>query len=466
MKNSNFKYIVYGLGISGIATAKFLTSQNFKVIATDDDPNTVEKFKKNSSLNLANLQVLKPDEISFDEESIISFSPGIPLYYPKPHKILDICKQTNAKLKCDIEIFYDLNYHQNNFIGITGTNGKSTTTALTGFIFEQLEINSAIGGNIGVACFDLPQDTQNFYYIFETSSYQLDLISNCKFNIACLTNITIDHIDRHGTFENYIQSKMRIFQNQTKDDYAIICVDNQHSKNVYHKLLNDKHPAFMIATSVNTILENGISVVKNEIFINLKNQHYNLKINPKIKGQHNQENISIALSTIVAYLIKTHQLNQKNLEKIVDIINKFGGLRHRLQNIRSVNNINFINDSKATNAESTLHALKSYDNIYWILGGKAKEGGISILKPYFSKIIKAYLIGESANDFAYFLKQNNVDFEISNTLEIAFKSSYQDALKNNSTEINIILSPACASFDQWKNFEARGDFFYKLVNEI
>jgi UDP-N-acetylmuramoylalanine--D-glutamate ligase len=465
MTYKNNKFVVYGLGISGISTAKYLAQNNYNIIATDDNLLALENFRQKISKNFSNIQILNPHQIIFDSQTIISFSPGIPLHFPTTHKILDICYKTQAKLKCDIAIFQDLN-PQNNYIGITGTNGKSTTTALTGFIFDQLKIPSAIGGNIGLPCFDLPQNQVNFNYIFEVSSYQLDLIPDNKFNIACLTNITKDHIDRHGTFENYQKSKERIFQNQTADDFAIINRDNIYCQKIYQNLININHPASLISISTQKILENGISIINENIFVNLQKQKFKFTFNPFIKGQHNLENIAFALAISVCYLIKNHQFSEIKIHEIIKIIEKFTGLKHRLQNIRFHQNINFINDSKATNAESTENALKSYNNIFWILGGKAKEGGISILKPYFSKISKAYLIGESADDFAKFLQQNNVVFEISKTLETAFKSAYQDALKVNSSTQNIILSPACASFDQWKNFEERGDFFCKLVNEI
>lgn len=465
MSTNNYQYVVYGLGISGISTATHLANKNFSVIATDDNISALENFRQKTSKDFPNIKILQPDQISFDKNSIISFSPGIPLYFPKPHPILDILTKTQAQLKCDLAIFYDLNL-QNNFIGITGTNGKSTTTALIGYIFNNLNIPSQIGGNIGIPCFELPQDQQNFYYIFETSSYQLDLISNTKFNIACLTNITPDHIDRHGTFENYIKSKKRIFQNQTHDDFAIICIDNPNCKKIYLDLIAKNHPAFMIATSTNSILENGLSIINDNVYINLANQQFEFKIQPFIKGQHNLENISIALSTAIAYLIKNQQFNLNNIEKIIKIIEKFSGLKHRLQNVRNIDNINFINDSKATNAESTENALKAYDNIFWILGGRAKDGGINSLVPYFSRIVKAYLIGESAEEFAKIFKNHQVDFEISKTLETAFKSSYEDCKKSDLKIKNILLSPACASFDQWKNFEERGDYFCKLANEI
>ena len=457
------KIIVYGLGISGISTAKALNDKNFQIIATDDNREAIEvNAQKYQKINFKNCE-----EISFDKDTLISFAPGIPLYFPKPHKILEICQKTQAKLACDIEIFYQLNHKNNDFIGITGTNGKSTTTALTGYIFEKLEIASKIGGNIGIACFELPQEQTNFNYILEVSSYQLDLTTNTRFNIACLLNITPDHIDRHGSFENYIESNIRICLNQNSEDFAIVDVDNLNSFKVFEDLQNNKNfNANLVAISTKKIPQNGVAVIDKKVFVNLENQKFEFDINPILKGQHNHQNIACALAITCCHLIKKSQFTQQKIGQIIKIIEEFKGLKHRMQLVEKLDSISFVNDSKATNAESTENALKSYDNIFWIVGGKSKEGGIEILKPYFSKIQKAYLIGEASDEFAKVFEKNSLIFEKCQTLKNAFDKSLIDAKASNLIEKNIILSPACASFDQWKNFEERGDFFCKLVNDI
>jgi len=457
------KFVVYGLGISGISTAKALIAKKFEIIATDDN----QKIINDDILKYPEINFKNYEQISFDKDTIISFAPGIPLFYPKPHKILEICQKTQAKLTCDIEIFYELNHQNNNFIGITGTNGKSTTTALTGFVFEKLQIDSKIGGNIGIPCFDLPQEQTDFNYILEVSSYQLDLLSKTQFNIACLLNITPDHIDRHGTFENYIKSKKRIFLNQNFKDFAIINTDNIHSFKVFDELKSNKNfKANLIEISTSKVPENGIAVIENKVFINLENYKYEFEINPILKGKHNHQNIACTLAIVCCNFIKKTQLSKEKIEQIIKIIEEFKGLKHRMQLVAKINGISFINDSKATNAESTENALKSYENIFWIVGGKAKDGGINSLKSYFSKIKKAYLIGEASDDFAKFFDQNLVKYEKCQTLKNAFDKALIDAKISNIIEKNIILSPACASLDQWKNFEERGDFFCNLVNDI
>ncbi len=454
-------YVVYGLGISGISTAKFLAKNGKNVIATDDNEENL--IKKSQDKFLQNVTFLKPEEISFDSETIISFAPGIPLYAPKTHKILDIVQDTKAELACDLEIFYRLNC-QKNFIGITGTNGKSTTTALTGFIFKELGISSEIGGNIGVPCFDLPIDTKNF--IFETSSYQIDLLSKTHFKIAALTNITPDHLDRHGSLKNYIKVKKQIFKNQLKEDFAIINVDNEITKKIFEELKSDKSfKALIVPISAKTHPENGISLINGKLTSTILDDKIETEIKSKfLPGRHNEENIAFAFAITQCFFIQNNiDFNQ---ERTVAAITKFKGLKHRLQFVGEFEGSNFINDSKATNAESSKNALKAYDNIFWILGGVAKDGGISELIPFFNNIKKAYLIGKSAELFAKTLSENSIDFSICDDLDNAFKKAVSDAKNSGLSQKNILLSPACASFDQWKNFEERGDHFCKLFNEL
>lgn len=456
------KYVVYGLGISGLSTAKFLAQNGEEVIATDDnEAGIIAAAEMASSTFTKGIKFLRPDEIEYDADTIISFSPGIPLYFPKPHKILEIVKKTGATLACDIEIFYRKNSH-NNFIGITGTNGKSTTTALSGFIFKELGIHSEIGGNIGVPCFDLPQQ-QNFSYIFETSSYQLDLLSQTHFKIAALLNITPDHIDRHGSLQGYIEAKKRIFRNQVAGDFALIDVDNENSRKVFDQLKNDKNfHATLVPISTKKIQENGVALFGGVLVNKINGVDSQIELKSEfLRGEHNDQNMAFAFAITYCHLSQVGCA-----EKIVTTIKKFKGLRHRMQLLGEIDGIKFINDSKATNSESTENALKAYENIFWILGGKSKEGGISNLAPYFKKITKAYLIGDATEEFAKILEKNFVTFEKCGNLENAFKKAVSDAKNIGLSQKNILLSPACASFDQWKNFEQRGDYFCKLFDEL
>jgi UDP-N-acetylmuramoylalanine--D-glutamate ligase len=479
------KYVVYGMGISGVATARFLAQKyqnqpETEIIATDDNLQNLTRsendFKNNftpekcdfEEFNLVKFQ--KPQDIKYDANTIISFAPGIPLYFPKTHEILNIVKKSGATLACDIEIFYRQNcQNNNNFIAITGTNGKSTTTALSGFILQKLNIAAAIGGNIGVPCFDLLQQQKNFSYIFETSSYQLDLLSQTHFKIAALLNITPDHLDRHGSMPAYIAAKKRIFRNQNAADFALIDVDNENSRQVFLELQNDKNfAASLIPVSTAKIQQNGVSLIDGKLVNNIGGVNSQLELKSEfLAGKHNDQNMAFAFAVSYCHFLQQGLSNLAQKEKaIIAAIKEFRGLRHRMQLLGEIAGIKFINDSKATNAESSAHALKACDKIFWILGGKAKEGGIAILAPYFKKIYKAYLIGEASEDFALILQKNSVVFEKCGNLENAVKKAFFDAKNVSLSQKNILLSPACASFDQWQNFEQRGDYFCKIFDEL
>lgn len=465
-------YLVYGLGVSGVATLKYLAKKYHKVIAADDNWQTALDLKsKLTSENfdfIDNIEFLKFEEIKWHKNIIVIVAPGIPLYHPTRHKLADIAIKYGCKLICDVDLFYK-EYHQNyNFIGITGTNGKSTTTALTNFILNYLNLHSEAGGNIGLAAFDLNLLPDNSAYVFETSSFQLDLNDTLHFNIASLTNITPDHIDRHGSMAMYIAAKKRIFNHQTSNDYAIIGIDSDNSLQLYESLKNDREfKPHLIATSTKKLQPNSVAVIEGKLYNRIDNNNSEFVLGDIfLKGEHNAENIAIAFANCYCYLKQQNLLAKIPESKIIDAIRLFKGLRHRMQFLGQVNGINFINDSKATNAESSENALKVYDNVYWILGGKEKEGGITILKPYFNKIKKAYLIGQATKIFAKTLEESNVTFEKCETLQNAFNKAYNDAKQDVSKQKNLLLSPACASYDQWKNFEARGDFFCNLVEEL
>lgn len=467
------KFIVYGTGISGLSTAKFIASRlSNEIIITDDNPqNLILTQEKLANFEFFDKFIFKnPSQLNFDSNTVIIASPGINFTNP-PHPIFSKALQFNAKIICDIELFCHLNKQQN-FIAITGTNGKSTTAALTNHILNEIGVNSQLGGNIGVACFDLMQNPEsNLNYVFEVSSFQIDLLKQAKFNIAALLNISEDHLDRYQKFEKYIDSKSRIFINQNDKDYAIINVDDEICRKLYYKL-NQTNISNIVAISQNNNLDknyNFVSLIHNKIRYNINGYFFESSINPKfIKGKHNFENIAFACASVLCLLIfkKNCQIDQKIIEKISQSVETFKGLNHRLQFVGKINDISFYNDSKATNANSTSHALQAFDDIFWIVGGKAKSDGITPLIPFFKKIKKAYLIGQSSEEFAKVLSDNNVEFEFCNILETATKKAFLDAKNCRLSQKTILLSPACASFDQWQNFEQRGNYFCKIFDEI
>ena len=326
-----------------------------------------------------------------------------------------------------------------------------------------MQISYSVGGNLGFSCFSLPQQKQKHHYIFELSSFQLDLINYTRFHIASLLNITPDHLDRHGDLANYIESKKRIFSNQLKCDYAIISIDNKINADI---VANWNFASKLLLVSNNEVLQSGISLINDDLIINFMGYSYHKKMQSEfLKGRHNQQNMVVAFANLFCHFLNKNQINEKIIDAIIASILQFSGLKHRLQIVAKQDNICFINDSKATNADSTSYALSAYDNIFWILGGRAKEGGIESLVPYFTKIKKAYLIGESSNDFAEVLQKHQVNFEICGNLNDAFPVAYHDA-KQYQNIANILLSPACASLDQWQSFEHRGDYFCNLVADV
>ena len=459
----NKRSIVFGLGLSGISAITFLLNKGYEVLAADDSQLSLlnlEKNAKSSAKSYSKLTICKNlDDINWSDIGQLILSPGVALTHPKPHKIVQLARQNNCPIIGDVELLYRFN-PKTTYIGITGTNGKSTSTALTAHIFQANNIKHQFGGNIGVACLDLP-DLGEQSCILEMSSYQLDLIDKTQFHIASLLNITPDHLDRHKDMAGYIAAKKRIFLNQKAGDFALINIDDEHCRKLYENLNNNPNfKAKLIAISTNSIVENGVSIIGDILYENVINQtQYKLPNLPFLKGKHNAQNIAFAFTN--ALLSGIPALN------IINSLTSFKGLAHRMQLIGNIGNINFINDSKATNATSTMQALQAYDNIYWILGGVAKSGGIEDLQPFFKKVKCAFLIGEATEEFAAILSKNQVKFYKCEKLDNAFNKAYEEAKKNSDkSESNILLSPACSSFDQWRNFEERGNYFQQLANNL
>lgn len=413
------RYIV-GLGKTGLSVIHYLKSKHEEFICYDD-----------SNLNMESTNLVKPEQVNWSLITQVIMSPGI----PNSHIIYQLATQHQIPVICDIELFYQERKDSAQFIGITGTNGKSTTTALTAHILDK-----NAGGNIGMPILELAHDNA---YIMEMSSYQLELIKDTRFDIAAITNITPDHLDRHGDMANYISAKKNIFKNA---GHGVVSIDNPITMKIFEELQIPKTPV-----SAEKILANGVSMLHGNLYINgTPNEIGELKY---MKGRHNAENIVVAAGIALQYGI--------NISDIIKKVSFFKGLEHRMQYLGEANGVAYINDSKATNADATSNALQSYDNIRWIIGGVAKEGGIESLHKYFGKIKKAYLIGASASDFLKFL-QNKLEFALCGDLKSAFELANSEAEKGDV----ILLSPACASFDQWKNFEERGKAFQKMFESI
>ncbi len=430
-------YAVVGMGKTGRATAAALRDSGAKVVTWDD---------KNAG----------PDETHYDKWDwaaldAIVMSPGIAWYYPQMHPIALLAKQHEVPFIGDIELLY-LAQPEAKYIAITGTNGKSTTTTLIAHILEKNGVKSAVGGNLGTPVLDLPELGAGGTYVLELSSYQLDLVHTTRFQIALLLNLSPDHIDHHGSMERYIAAKKHIFDRQTKKDVAIIGVDDELSDALAKEMRALKRQC-VIPVGTTGKLASGIHVAGG-ILTNsfaLMEHAADLRSIKALQGQHNWQNAAAAYAACFAHGL-TH-------EQITGAMQSYPGLKHRMQWLGELRGVQFVNDSKATNADAAEKALKTYDNIYWIAGGVAKEGGIELLRPYFGKIKHAYLIGEAAEQFKDTLK--GTPTTMSGTLDAAFAQALADAKPGSA----IVLAPACASFDQYANFEVRGDAFVALFEK-
>ncbi len=400
-------YGVFGLGKSGAATVKYLLDRGDNVFAWDDN-----EAARNG------IDCTEPDNWDWHKVDALVLSPGIPLTHPEPHYIVRKAHAAQKPIICDIELLF-LDNQDANFVGVTGTNGKSTTTALLDHILKKAGYDVAVGGNLGTPVLSLGKHK---YYVIETSSYQLDLIDKTRFDVAIWLNISPDHIDRHGSIGGYVKAKLRMFNNGTK--IAIIGIDDEFSKPV-----SEKVPNALPITKYNHIGDF-----------------------PNLPGVHNMQNINAAYES-AKFLGVPH-------EKIIEAIHSFPGLEHRIEKVATINNVTYINDSKATNADSSAMALACFDEIYWILGGKPKEGGITSLGEFFPRIKKAYLIGAATDEFAQTL-EGKVEFEKCGTLDKAVERAAKEAKSGV-----VLLSPACASFDQFKSFEERGNIFKTLVKKL
>lgn len=431
-------YAVVGMGKTGRATAAALRESGATVV-TWDDKNAGPEETHYGNWNWAKLDG-------------IVMSPGIAWYHPDMHPIAVLAKKHEVPLIGDIELLY-LAQPSAKYIAITGTNGKSTTTTLIAHILQKNGVKSAVGGNLGTPVMDLADMGNNGTYVLELSSYQLDLLHTTRFQIALLLNLSPDHIDHHGSMQRYIAAKKHIFDRQTKRDVAIIGVDDELSDALAKEMRATKKQC-VIPIGTKGKLASGIHVTGG-ILTNsfaLMEHAADLRSIKALQGEHNWQNAAAAYAACFA-----HGLNH---EQITSAMQSYPGLKHRMQWLGEIGGVQFVNDSKATNADAAEKALKTYDHIYWIAGGVAKEGGIAPLAPYFPKIKHAYLIGEAAADFAGTLK-GNTPVTQSGTLEAAFAQAVKDAPKGSA----IVLAPACASFDQYPNFEVRGDAFIALYEK-
>jgi UDP-N-acetylmuramoylalanine--D-glutamate ligase len=411
----NKTYYLVGMGKSNREALAALKKSGADVLIWDDNPDNIADYAPDI--------VRAPDKAPWSKIKALVTAPSM-----KPdHPIIQQAMDKNIPVICDIDLFAQ-SEPSSRIIGITGTNGKSTTTALIHHILNA-DDKAQMGGNIGTPVLSLKNRMQ--YTVLELSSYQLDRAPHLKCDVAILLNITPDHLDWHGNMDHYAASKAKVFNNAK---IKIISVEDDYSK----EILNNNLGAIPLDT------DSDLPFDPNDF--------------PKMKGRHNIQNILAAYEACRA-LGMDH-------DDIIARIKDFDGLPHRQHVVRLINGIAYVNDSKATNAESAKQALRAYKNIFWICGGQPKDGGLESLGQELRHVSKAYIFGEARAEFEKFLNASGVDVISGEKLEDVFMQAHKDAQDARGTPAGspcVLFSPACASFDQYPNFEVRGDHFTDLV---
>lgn len=441
---------LFGLGGSGLATARSLVAGGADLVCYDDNPQSVARAEQ-EGLRTADLRA-----VDFSGLDSLLLSPGVPLTHPRPHWTVELANKADVPVIGDVELFVRERKEKAPdcpFVAITGTNGKSTTTALIAHVLGSAGRDVQLGGNIGTAVLLLDEPSPEKFYVVECSSYQIDLAPSLNPQTGILLNLAPDHLDRHGTMLNYANIKKRLVE---ASDLAVIGQDDPFSIGIAEDLRRDGHG--VLAVSGEHVLEAGIYLDGTRL-IEAANggqtELCDLEEAPALRGRHNGQNAAAAWAAC-----RNCGLTD---QEIIEGFRSFPGLVHRMEQVGFVGNTLFVNDSKGTNADAAAKALASFEHIYWIAGGLPKEGGIGDLAPFFAKIVKAYLIGEAAPDFAATLG-GHVAYEISGTLDLAVSQASADAAADPHAQPVVLFSPACASFDQYKNFEVRGDAFRDLVS--
>src|SRR3954464_8877223 len=441
-------YVVLGLARSGLTTVRALMAAGIECVAWDDNPVAREQAAKLGA------KLAEPATIEWKNITALVISPGIPNRLPKPHPVAEAARAAGKPLICDVELLARA-HPDNRFVGVTGTNGKSTTTALIGHILKTAGAACAVGGNIGRGALDLDPLDPHGIYVLELSSYQLELLQTFRAHVAVWLNITPDHIERHGDMAGYVAAKEHIFDRQKDGDCAVIGVDDDYSRAVFAKVAARSRIA-AVPVALDRPIAAGISFRAGTL-IDADAYLANFADVPTLPGDHNAQNAACAWATCRWLRISR--------EDILKGLQTYPGLPHRQERVAAAGDVVYVNDSKATNADATARALSSYRNIYWILGGQAKEGGVSPLEPYFDRIRYAFLIGEASDLFASQLA-GKLPFERCGDLQSALDAAHSRAQAEATEPAVVLLSPACASWDQWKSYEHRGDAFREMARAL
>ncbi len=436
---------LFGLGGSGLATASALQIGGARILAWDDNPDRVREAA-GRGIGTGDLR-----QADWAGVAALVLSPGVPLTHPEPHWAARLARDAGVEIIGDIELFCRERARiapDSPFVAITGTNGKSTTTALVTHLLREVGRDVQMGGNIGTAILSLDPPSPSRVHVIECSSFQVDLAPSLAPAIGVLLNVSPDHLDRHGTIEDYAAIKERLISHAA---LAVIGVDDDYSRAIAGRCVGPLVQISLEAVTPPGILAHGTLL---EHIDRDRCTIADLDRIGSLRGRHNAQNAAAAAAVALALGLSD--------EAIQSGMRSFPGLAHRMEEVGRRGPTLFINDSKATNADSTEKALASFDRILWILGGKPKEGGIASLRPYFERIAKAYLIGAATEEFAATL-EGSVPFARAETLDKAVELASRDS---EGQETVVLLSPACASYDQFPNFEIRGNRFRELVRAL
>jgi UDP-N-acetylmuramoylalanine--D-glutamate ligase len=418
---------VFGLGASGFITAQALVAGGARVAVWDDNEHAREKARA-AGLRIENLALA-----DWRKFASLVLSPGVALTHPSSHWTVVKARQAGVEIIGDIDLFC-----------------RERRKIAPGSPFV------AIGGNIGVPILALAPPAQVRVHVVECSSFQIALAPSLDPSVGVLLNITPDHLDRHGTMENYAAIKAKLVENA---DLAVIGIDDDLTSGVASELMKKGRKTICVSVT-KTAIEDGI-VLDGDCLMwrrgGRSTRIAGVAGIASLRGEHNGQNAAAAVAALGP--------RGFDLERVAQGLRSFPGLPHRLEEVGRKGKVLFINDSKATNADAAEKALLSFDKVFWIIGGRAKEGGIEPLRPLFGKVVKAYLIGEASENFAQTIG-DSFPYESCGTLEGAVPVAARDALASQLAEPVVLLSPACASFDQFPDFEKRGDRFRALVEAL
>ncbi len=482
---------VFGLGRSGITAARALQAGGAIPVLWDDG---VSGRMQAEAEGFLVEDLTRADWFGF---AALVLSPGAPLTHPRPHWTVERANEAGVPVIGDVELFARAlaalpQGQRPRVVAITGTNGKSTTTALIGWVLKQAGLSVHIGGNIGIGVLALPEPTADAVYVIEVSSYQLDLTTGFAPDVAILTNVSPDHLDRHGGMEGYVAAKRRIFRAQGAEALALVGVDEEWGRKIALDLRAQGRKVETVVSLPSPLVgEGGLRSKTDEGLLCVsgggavsfvgetphpspsgppsptRGEGYGaaagvltaggevlayLTAARSLPGRHNAQNAAFAYATARALGV-SH-------EAAVGGLLSFPGLSHRMEAVGRLGAVRFINDSKATNADAARQALSSYPSVFWIAGGRAKDGGIDDLRDLFPRVTKAYLIGEAADAFAGTL--GDTPHVVARTMDRAVELAAADAAAAGGEQV-VLLSPACASFDQFPDFEVRGEAFRAAV---